>query len=215
MLYVGGDVDNGAGKYLHGGFTFLLIPASSGYTYKHLAATFFSFVYMPIVAATRLESDIKEGYLIGGYWSEIAVAGEIFGVCCVRFADREYHRAGKGGFCIFAIDVVVPHLFGEVEGSPRFGPTGIESYVGNDFSNLCAGNTVLFRCREVVFERVVGYALLDERCDCHEAAVAQRKEIVAAPHFAEKNVIVEVSELRGKVTKLLATCRLRHLRAAS
>lgn len=45
---------------------------------------------------------------------------------------------------------------------------------------------------------------------CHEAAIAQRKEVVAAPNFAKEDVVVEVSELRGKVAELLATCRLNY-----
>lgn len=145
MLDVGGNVDHGTGKYLHGRFPFLLIPSSAGNAHEHLASTFRCLVYVPIVAASRLESDVEERYLLCGYGRKVTVASEVFGVCGVRLADGKYHRAGKCGFGVLAFDVVVPHLFGEVERSPRFRPTGIESYVGYDFGYLGAGYAVLLR----------------------------------------------------------------------
>ncbi len=199
VFHSGGDVDDGAGKYFHRRFTFFLIPSATCNAHEHLSAAILSFVDVPVVAATRLKSDVKERYLFGGYGCKVAVAGEILGICRVGFAYGEYHRAGEGGFCIFVFDVVVPHFFGEVERSPCLGPSGIEGYVGYDFGNFSAGYAVLLRSRKVIFERIVGYAHRDERCYCHKAAVTQRKKVVSAPNLAEKYVIVEVGELRGEV----------------
>ena len=147
VLHVGRNVDYGTGKYLHCRFAFFLIPSATCNAYKHLASAFFSLVDVPIVAATRLKSDVEEGYLLRGYGSEVTLAGKILGVCGVRLADRKYHRTSKNGLGILTLDVVVPHLFGEVESCPCLGPTGIESYVGYDLGYLGACYAVLFRCR--------------------------------------------------------------------
>ena len=54
------------------------------------------------------------------------------------------------------------------------------------------------RLLEVVGERAVGEALGDVVCDGDERAVAEGKEVVPAPYFAEEDVIVEAGELRGE-----------------
>ena len=43
------------------------------------------------------------------------------------------------------------------------------------------------------------------------AAFRQAKEVVAAPHLAKENVIVEMSKLWGKLAQLRAACRLDYL----
>ena len=51
----------------------------------------------------------------------------------------------ESGLGVFAGRVFRPYAFGQIERRPRFGPTGIETDVGDDFGNLGAGNTV-FLC---------------------------------------------------------------------
>ena len=67
--------------------------------------------------------------------------------------------------------------------------------MGDDFGDFRSGDAVLLRCIKVVCERRVGNPLADERGDGNKATVAQTEEVVAAPHLAEKDVIVEVFKL--------------------
>ena len=48
-------------------------------------------------------------------------------------------------------------------------------------------------------ERIVRNALTDQGSDGHYTAVAQTEFIGAAPHFAEKDVVVEFREFGGEV----------------
>ncbi len=173
VLDVGGDMDYGAGEYLYRGLAFFLIPATAGYSYEHLAAACVGFVDMPVVAASRLKRDL----------CEIAVAGEIFGVCRVGLADRKYHRAGEffalrsdgagGSLCAIPPDIVGPHILCKTESGPCLRPSGIERYVCQYLGNLGACYSVFLRLLEVICQRAVGNALRDKRCDCDKTAVAQ------------------------------------------
>ena len=93
MLHVGRNMDDCAGEDFLRRLSFLLIPATSGYTYQHLSAALCGVVRVPVVTATRLKGNIEERYLTVGYLCQITVAFEIFGVSCVGFANREYHLA--------------------------------------------------------------------------------------------------------------------------
>ena len=96
MLHVGWNMDDCAREDFLRRLAFLLIPATSGYTYQHLSATLCSVVRMPVVAATRLKGYVEERYLTVGYLCQITVALEVFGVSGVGFANREESsRAGK------------------------------------------------------------------------------------------------------------------------
>lgn len=74
VLDIGGDVDYSSGQNLDGSFPFFLIPAPACDAVKHLAAPFRDMVDMPVVAAARLEGDIRAGNLLGCHRSEVAVA---------------------------------------------------------------------------------------------------------------------------------------------
>ena len=66
MLHVGRNVDDCAGEdFLHR-FPFLLIPATSGYTYQLLPAALCGVVRVPVVTATRLKGYVEERYLTVG-----------------------------------------------------------------------------------------------------------------------------------------------------
>ena len=104
-----------------------------------------------------------------------------------------------------------PHFSCLPKSSPGLRPPCIKGDVGDDFRDFGAGDAVLLGLLQVVSERRVGHALADERGEGDEAAVAQAKEVVAAPHLAKENVIVEMSKLWGKLAQLRAACRLDYL----
>ena len=84
-------------KHLYGFLTFQLIVPASANSYKHLPAALGSAVDMPVVAASRFKSDIRNSHPLSLYRSQIAFPVEILGICIVRFPDRE-----EDSFCIFA-----------------------------------------------------------------------------------------------------------------
>lgn len=89
MLHVGWNMDDCAWEDFLRRLAFLLIPATSGYTYQHLSATLCGVVRMPVVTAARLKGNVEERYLTIRYLCQITVAFEVFGVSCVGFANRE------------------------------------------------------------------------------------------------------------------------------
>lgn len=122
---------------------------------------------MPVVAATRLESDIGDIYLLARNRREVTVTGEILRIGRIRLANGEDHLALESGFSIFSGRIFGPHAFCEVECSPRLRPTGIESDMGNDLGNLRTGDAVLLGRLKMVNERIVRYTLTDKRGDRH------------------------------------------------
>ena len=104
-----------------------------------------------------------------------------------------------------------PHVFGEAECRPRFRPSRIEPYVRDDLGDLRAGNTVILRGLKMECQRAVRDTLADERCDRNQAAVTQAEFVGAAPHLAEKDIVVEFREFRGELPQLVAPCRLYDL----
>ena len=72
-------------------FPFFLIPSASGNTDEHLSSAFCGVVNMPVVAAPRFKGHIGYIDLLPGNGCEVAVAGEVHGICIVRFSDRENH----------------------------------------------------------------------------------------------------------------------------
>ena len=64
MLHVGRNMDDCAWENLLRRLAFFLIPTASGNTHKHLPSAICGVMYVPIVAAARLEGDIGERYLV-------------------------------------------------------------------------------------------------------------------------------------------------------
>ena len=85
--------------------------------------------------------------------------------------------------------------------------------MGDYFGDFGACDTVFARFLKVVGERGVGDALADERGDGDEAAVAQAEEVVAAPHFTEKYIVVETGKFRGEISERVASGGLHNLRS--
>ena len=70
---------------------------------------------------------------------------------------------------------------------------------GDNFGDLRAGDSVLSGRLKMENERIVRNALTDQGSDGHYTAVAQTEFIGAAPHFAEKDVVVEFREFGSEV----------------
>lgn len=74
----------------------------------------------------------------------------------------ENHLPLESCFGIFTCRIFRPYTFGEVERCPSLRPTRVETDMGNDFSDLGAGNTI-FLCRlEMEHERIVRDTLTDK-----------------------------------------------------
>ena len=205
MLYISRDMDDRSGQNLHSGLALLLIPTSAGDSYQHLSTAFRRLMYVPVVAAAGLERHIGKRYLIFGNRRQIAVAGKILGISGIGFAYGENHLTLESRLGIAARKVFIPYVLRKPESGPRLGPTGIESYVGNDFGDFSTGNAVLLRVLQMMEQRRICDTLGNERRDCHKATVAQRQEVVAAPYLAEKDVIVQMSELRSELAEGVAS----------
>ena len=82
------DMDHCAGKNLNSCFTFLLIPATTGYADKHLSATLSCMVDVPVVTAAWF-SDIGNAYLFTRDRGEVTVTSEILCISGVWFSDRK------------------------------------------------------------------------------------------------------------------------------
>ena len=159
MLHVGRNMDDCAWEDFLCRLSFLLIPATSGYTYQHLPATLCSVVRVPVVTATRLKGNIEERYLTVGYFRQITVAFEVLGISGVGFANREYHLALECSLGVFSFHIFVPYLLCQIESSPCLWPTGVEGDVGDDLCRFRAGNAVVLCRLQVIFQRAVGDSL--------------------------------------------------------
>ena len=80
--------------------------------------------------------------------------------------------------------------------------------MGDGFCYFGAGDTVVLGVLEVVEQGSVGDALGHECSHGDEAAVAQRQQVVAAPHLSEEDVVVGVGKFGGELAELLAPGRL-------
>ena len=118
VLYVGGDVDDGAGQDLLGRLALLLVPAASGHTDEHLAATLAGVVDVPVVAAAGLECHVGAIHLAAGDWSQVGIADEVLGICSVGLSDGENHFLLEAFLFSIGVGGIGPHLPGEAEPGP-------------------------------------------------------------------------------------------------
>ena len=100
---------------------------------------------MPIVVATRFESDVGNRNVLIGNACQVTVASKILGVGCIGFADGENHLLLETSLGIIGRYLFSPYLFGLAGCRPGLGPACIERYMGDDFGDFCAGDTVLLR----------------------------------------------------------------------
>src|SRR5699024_12599822 len=95
---------------------------------EHTASGGFrGFMDVTAIAVARLESHVGNIYLLTRNWREVTVAGEIFGIRYVGFADGENHFALEGCLGIHAGRIFHPHLFGKAECRPSLGPTRVKT----------------------------------------------------------------------------------------
>ena len=190
-------MDGIAGSQFDRFFSPFLIITATSHAYERLPAAFRGVVYMPVVAATRLKSDIYDRHASCHHGRNIALSDEILGIGIIRLANRK-----NDGLCIFfertdcgTIGIFSPNLFCHTKSCPCLGPARIKSGVGKDFGHFGFGYSV-FLCRfEVILERRVGQSLRHEGDHRYDGAVAERKEVIATPHLPEKDVVIEVREL--------------------
>lgn len=146
MLHTFGNVDHIARLEWNGRLAPLLIPSLARHAYKHLAS---AMMYMPMVAASRFEGDVAHrqsrllalSKIFGSQRSKVAIARKIVGVSRIRFSYGERQLVGAA-LTMLPI-LIAPHILGKIEGGPCLGSSGIESYVGNDLSNLGTGNAIV------------------------------------------------------------------------
>ena len=67
---------------------------------------------MPIVVATRFESDVGNGNLLIGNTCQVTVASKILGVGSIGFADGENHLLLETSLGIIGRYLFSPYLFG-------------------------------------------------------------------------------------------------------
>ena len=77
MFHLCGDGNDGARRHRDSLFAPLLIPAAARHADQHLYGLV---MYMPVVAATRLEGDIEESQSVVAHRCQIAVARKILSV---------------------------------------------------------------------------------------------------------------------------------------
>ena len=122
-------------------------------------------VNVPIIAASRFESDVEngDGIPIMRQLVEIGFPGEILGVGFVKLAKAKETTIRSGAYLLianglafyYAISddhtsigvgsnptVVKIHILGHAESSPRIGPTGVKRQLGEDFHHFFPGNAV-------------------------------------------------------------------------
>ena len=201
MFYVRRNVDDRTGQNLLRGLALLLIPTTTGNAYEHLSAAFRGFMDMPVVAATRLESNVRERNLRVGDTGEIAFALKVFGVCGVRLTNRKYHFLLKAFFFSCRICRVSPDLLRYAESRPRIGPAGIKGSLCQQCGNLPAGDAVPFAHFEVRTERRVNKPLAEQNRNGNHTAVVQRKRRIVPDSLAEKNIVVQLREFRSEIAE--------------
>ena len=73
-VYAGWNVYHCARQNFHCFFSFLLIPSFSGHADENLSSAIVGVVDMPVIPASRFESDVGKRNLCAGYACKIAVA---------------------------------------------------------------------------------------------------------------------------------------------
>ncbi len=125
VLDVCGNGDDIAGHEALGRLALLLIPALAVDADEDLPAAALGMVYVPVIAAARLEGDVCEEQCRAGSRQrlEIASAGKVFGIRVVRLAEAEKAAVGSGSL------VVCIYLLCHAECGPGIRPSGIEGDV--------------------------------------------------------------------------------------
>ena len=163
---------------------------------------------MPVVAAARLEGHIYHGDSVRYHGSRVTLTDEILGIGIVGFphGENDSLRVGFERTCRHAVCITAgPNLFCHTESRPRFRPARVECGMGEYFGYLGSGHSVLLRRFEMVLERGIGQSLRHQGHYGYDGTVAERKQIVPAPYFPEKNIIVQTCKFGGKFSERVAS----------
>ena len=111
MLHIGGNLHDiprfqGAGR-----FAPRLVPALPTHADENLAATGFRMVNVPIIAASRFESDVEngDGIPIMRQFIEVGFSGEMLGIGFVGIAKSEKTAVRSGAYLLIADGLAFYH----------------------------------------------------------------------------------------------------------
>ena len=130
VLNAGRDGDFISREHFHSGFAPFLIVAVSADADQNLSAAFFCFMNMPVVAAARFEGHVEDGNTSCADRSQPGFAGEELGKAVIGVSDGEEDCRSIILKLFFCIGLFRPDFKSQAEGSPGFGPAGIESSMG-------------------------------------------------------------------------------------
>ena len=108
-------------------------------------------VYVPVVAATRLECYVEGRYLLSCQRCKIALTDEVLSVCVVLLSKREYIGKSVGSRTIAAF-VYLPD-YGEC--APCLRPAAVECKLRYNFNYLLLCDAVLLAVGYVITELLV------------------------------------------------------------
>lgn len=80
--------------------------------------------------------------------------------------------------------------------------------MGKDFSDFSFGYSILLCRFKMVLERRIGQPLRHEGDNGYDGTVAERKEVIAAPYFSEKNIIIQTRKFGSKIAECVTSGRL-------
>ena len=205
VLDTGHNVDHIAGVQLLRLFAPFLIVTAPGHADKDLSAAFVRLVDVPVVAAAGFKGHIEDFDLRRGDWRKIALPAEILCKAVIGCADGEDHTALVQLLFVGAF-LVCPDVLCHAECRPSLGPTRIKRSVRQDLRNFTAGNSIFLCHCQMMSERGIRQPLRHQCCHGDEGTVACRKLAFPAPNLTEKNIIIELCELRRKFTKHISAC---------
>ena len=136
---------------------------------------------------------------------KIALPAEILCETVIGRSDGKYHTVLMTLLFVGAF-LVCPDILCHAERRPCFRPARIKCGVCQDLRNFAAGDPVLFCHCPMMTEGSIRQPLRHQRCDGDEGAVTDGKLAFSAPNLTEKNIIIELCELRRKFTKHISAC---------
>ena len=135
VLDICGDIHNIAGIEFPCFLAPFLIISLSANAYQHLTAAFFSVVDVPVVAASELECDVVDRYLLSRNRCQIALSDEELTVgTWLTYGEKQL--LSELIFFSECRSIVRIDFFGNVENCPGVRPACIESSVGYDSCNF-------------------------------------------------------------------------------
>ena len=199
VLDTGHNVDHIAGVQLLRLLAPFLIVAPACHADEDLPAALVRLVDMPVVAAAGFKGHIEDFDLLRGNRCKIALPAEILCKAVIGCADGEDHTA-LVQLLFVGTFLVCPDVLCHAECCPSLGPTRIKRSVRQDFRNFTAGDPIFLCHCQMMTEGSIRQPLRHQRCHGDEGTVACGKLTFPAPNLTEKNIIIELCELRRKFT---------------